>query len=97
MENFCYLANMLCTNGKVHDIKVCAIRVEWNKFKWCLVFCMNGAVSQDEICERSAVFCEPERYAIRVEEINRLHKIEMRVIHVIHGKTLEDKIRNECI
>jgi len=46
---------------------------------------------------RSALSYGAECWAIKVEDVSRIKSTEMRMLHMICGKTVRDKVRNEDI
>ena len=73
----------------------------WNKFELFRILGGRGS-SQSmtgivyKICVRSTVCYEVERWAMKVENINRLETTETRIL-LMTCRTLKGKTRNECI
>ena len=100
VSKFCYLGDMLERNGDAQSAVTARIRAGWRKFKelsgvFCrrlLSFKLKGLLYKT--CVRSAMCYGAECWALKKVEIKRMQAAEMRMINMMCGKTLRDKISN---
>ena len=97
VKEFCYLGDMLETEGGVEAAVAARVRVGWRKFKEISGMLCGGDVSMKikgqlyKACVRSAMCYGAECWALRKEEVTRLRMAEMRMVRMMCGKTLKDK------
>ena len=102
-DKFCYLGDMLNSEVSVQNAVIARLRVGWGKFKDLLsALCKKGVSLRMKgivykACVRSAVCYGAERWAMRSEDENRIETTEIRMLRMMRGKTLKDKVRNENI
>ena len=100
VSKFCYLGDMLERNGDAQSAVTARIRAGWKKFKELSgVLCrrllslkLKGLLYKT--CVRSAMCYGAECWALKKVEIKRMQAAEMRMIRMMCGKTLRDKILN---
>jgi len=86
---------------KVVDMAVCKKSSGWKKFKeisglLCnrgLSLKMKGTMYKKYV--RSALSYGVECWAMKMDDVRRMKSTEMRMLHMICGKTVRDKVRNE--
>ena len=94
VKEFCYLGDMLETEGGVEAAVAARVRVGWRKFKEISGMLCGRDVSMKikgqlyKACVRSAMCYGAECWALRKEEVTRLRMAEMRMVRMMCGKTL---------
>lgn len=100
---FCYLGDVLSTDGGVDASVIARTRAGWKKFKELSgVLCKRGMSNKMKgtiykICVRSAICYGAQCWAMKSENIRKMEATEMRMLRMICRKTLKDKIKNESI
>jgi hypothetical protein len=103
VEKFCYLGDVLSTEGGVQGAVVARIRAGWKKFKEVAkVLCMRGLSLKlkgvlYKSCVRSVMSYGAECWAIKVDDVRKMETTEMRMLRMMCGKTLRDRVRSEGI
>ena len=101
VKEFCYLGDMLETEGGVEAAVAARVRVGWRKFKEISGMLCGRDVSMKikgqlyKACVRSAMCYGAECWALRKEEVTRLRMAEMRMVRMVCGKTLKDKCQSQ--
>ena len=103
VDKFCYLGDVLSTEGGVQGAVVARIRAGWKKFKdVAKVLCMRGLSLKlkgtlYKSCVRSAMSYGAECWAMKVDDMRKMETTEMRMLRMMCGKTLRDRVRSERI
>jgi len=95
VDRFLYLGDDLSSVGGVQETVTTRIRSGWKKFKEIsgllskrgLSLKIKGTMYKKYV--RSA-----ECWAMKVEDVRRMKSTEMRMLRMICGKTVRDKVRN---
>ena len=96
VNKFCYIGDMLNSEGSVQDAVIARLRAGWGKFKDLLsVLCKKGLFVRMKgivykACVRSAMCCGAKGSAMRSEDENRIETTKMRMFRMMCGKTLKD-------
>ena len=103
VKQFCYLGDMLGVDGDVDRAVTSRIRAGWMKFK-DLSGVLCGRVLSLKLkgrlfkaCVRSAMSYGAECWAIKNAEIKRMQSTEMRMIRMMCGKTLKDRVPSSML
>ena len=103
VDRFSYLGDVLSTEGGAQEAVTSRIRSAWKKFKEVSNVICGKSISLKvrgtlyKSCVRSALTYGAECWALKVEDERRLKTTEMRMLRMMCGKTLKDKINNEKI
>ena len=103
VDKFCYVGDVLSTEGGVQEAVISRIRSAWKKFKDVFSVLCRKSLSLKfrgilyKSCIRSALCYGAECWALKADDERRLKTTEMRMLRMICGKTLKDKISNEKI
>ena len=103
VDRFSYLGDVISTKGGAEEAVTSIIRSAWKKFKEVLnVICrrsislkVRGILYKSYV--RNAVTYGAECWALKMEDERRLKTTEMRMLRMICGKTLKDKMNCEKI
>ena len=103
VDRFSYLGNVISTERGAQEAVTSRIRSAWRKFKEVSnVICgrsislkVRGTLYKSYV--RNDLTYAAECWALKMEEERRLKTTEMRMLPMISGKTLKDKINNEKI
>ena len=103
MDRFSYLGDVSSTEGGVQKAVTSRIRSAWKKFKEVSnVVCgrsislkVRGTLYKSYV--RNALTYGAECWALKMEGERRLKTTEMRMLRMVCGKTLKDKMNNEKI
>ena len=101
VKEFCYLGDILCTEGDVSSAVTGRIQSGWKKFKEVSRMLCTKHVSLKlkgelyKTCVRSVLCYGAECRALKKEDMKRLQGTERRMIWMMCGKTLMDKCRSE--
>ena len=103
VDRFCYLGDMIDGKGDADAAVTARIRSGWKKFRdMSGVLCRKGMSLRMKgelykACVRSAMIYGSETWAMKEEQKRRLETNEMRMLRMICGVTLRDRISNEEI
>jgi len=103
VDKFCYLGDVLCTDGGVQGAVIARTRAGWKKFKELTkVLCMRGLSLKlkgivYKSCVRSVMSYGAECWAMKVDDLRKMETTEMRMLRLMCGKTLKDRVRSEKI
>ena len=103
VDRFSYLGDVISTEGGAQEVVTSRIRPAWIKFKEVSnVICgrsislkVRGTLYKSYV--RNAPTDDAECFALIMEDERRLKTKEMRMLRMICGKTLKDKMNNEKI
>ena len=103
MDRFSYLGDVISTEGGAQEAVTSRIRSAWKKFKEVSnVICgrsiplkVRGTIYKSYV--KNALTYGAECWALKMENERRLKTTEMRMLRMICGKTLKDKMNNEKI
>ena len=103
VDRFSYLCDVISTEGGAQEAVTSRIRSAWKKFKEISnVICgrsislkVRGTLYKSYV--RNALTYGAECWALKIEDERRLKTTKMRMLRMICGKTLKDKINNEKI
>ena len=103
VDRFSYLGDVIGTEGGAQEAVTSRIRSVWKKFKEVSnVICgrsislkVRGTLYKSYV--RNALTYGAECWALKMEDETRLKTPEMRMLRMMCGKTLKDKINNEKI
>jgi len=95
VDKFPYLGDVLSTEGGVHEAIIARIRSAWKKFRKGISLRIKEALYKCYV--RSVLTYGAECWPLRVEDERKLITTEMRMLRMLCGKTLKDKISNEKI
>ena len=103
VDRFSYLGDVISTEGGAQEAVTSRIRSAWKKFKEVSnVICgrsislkVRGTLYKSYV--RNALTYGAECWALKMEDERRLKTTEMRMLRMICGKTLKDKMNNEKI
>ena len=103
VDRFSYLGDVLGVEGGAQEAVTSRIRSAWKKFKQVSnVICgksislkVRGTLYKSNV--RSALTYGAECWTLKVEDERRLKTTEMRILRMICGKTVKDKMNNEKI
>ena len=101
VEQFCYLGDVIEVEGWVEGAMTARIRSGWKKFRE-----LQGILTMRKLslklrgrvygaCVRSVMLYGSETWAIKVEQIQRLERTEMRMVRWMCGVSLRDRKPNE--
>ena len=98
VDRFSYLGDVISTEGGAQEAVTSRIRSAWKKFKEVLnVICgksislkIRGTLYKSHV--RNALTYGAECWALKMEDERRLKTTEMRMLRMICGKTLKDKM-----
>ena len=100
VDRFSYLGDVLRSKGEAPEAVTSRIRSAWKKFKEVsnviygkkiLSWKVRGTLYKSHV--RSALTYDAECWALKVEDERKLKTTEMRILRMICGKTLKDKIK----
>ena len=103
VDRFSYLGDVISTEGSAQEAVTSRIRSAWKKFKEVSNVICGRSISLKVIGTlyksyvRNALTYGAERWALKMEDERRLKTTEMRMLRMICGKTLKDKMNNEKI
>ena len=103
MDRFSYLGDVISTEEGAQEAVTSRIRSAWKKFKEVSsVICgrsisLKVRVTLYKSNVRNALTYGAECWALKMEDERRLKTTEMRMLRMICGKTLKDKMNNEKI
>ncbi|XP_057306088.1 uncharacterized protein LOC130644476 isoform X2 [Hydractinia symbiolongicarpus] len=86
VENFCYLVDMLGSEGGVGRSVTCRIGSAWKKFRELLPLLTSRVLSIEvkgrlyEACIRSVMLYGSETWAVKQEDLDRLERNDMRMV-----------------
>ena len=103
VDRFSYLGDVISTEGGAQEAVTSRIRSAWKKFKEVSnVICgrsislkVRGTLYKSYV--RNAPTYGAECWALKMEDERRLKTTEMRMLRMICGKTLKDKMNKEKI
>ena len=103
VDRFSYLGDVISTEGDAQEAVTSRIRSAWKKFEEISdVICgtsislkVRGTLYKSYV--RNALTYGAECWALKMEDERRLKTTEMRMLQMICGKTLKDKINNDKI
>ena len=98
VTEFCYLGDMLRCDGDVGRAVTARIRAGWRKFRelsnvLCgrvLSFKLKGRLYK--ACVRSVMCYGAECWAMKIADTRRMQSTEMRMIRLMCGKTIKDRL-----
>ena len=100
VHTFCYLGDMLSSDGGCDHAVSARINKAWNKFRELKpILCaksigLNVKGKVYEACVRSCMVYGGETWAVSVENTRRLERTEMRMLRMMCGITLRDRFSN---
>lgn len=100
VDEFCYLGDMLCRDGDVRRATTTRIRAGWKKFRelWGVLCGRRLSLKLKgwlyKVCVRSVLCYGAECWAMKVADIKRMQTTEMRMLRMIGGISLRDKVPN---
>ena len=99
VDKFAHLGDVLSTEGGAKEAARSRIRSGWMKFKEVSSVLGNKYMSLKirGALYKSALTYRGKCWALRKEDERRLIATEIRMLHLICGKTLKDKITNEKV
>ena len=99
VDKFAHLGDVLSTEGEAQEAARSRIRSGWMKFKEVSSVLGNKYMSLKirGALYKNALTYGGECWALRKEDERRLITTEIRMLHLICGKTLKDKITNEKV
>ena len=99
VDKFAHLGDVLSMEGGAQEAARSRIRSGWMKFKEVSSVLGNNYMSLKirGTIYKSALTYGGECWALRKEDERRLITTEIRMLHLICGKTLKDKITNEKV
>ena len=103
VDRFSYLTDVIRTEGGAQEAVTSRIRLAWKKFNEVSNVICRRSVSLKvrgtlyKCYVRYAPTYGAECWALKMEDERRLKTTEMRMLRMICGKTLKDKINNEKI
>ena len=103
VDRFSYLGDVISTKGGAQEAATSRIRSAWKKFREVSnVICgrsislkVRGTLYKSYV--RNAPTYGAECWALKMEDDRRLKTTEMRMLQMICGKTLKDRMNNEKI
>ena len=101
VDSFCYLGDTISAGGGVGGSSVARIRSGWKKFRELLpllasrVFSLKMKGRVFEACVRSVVLYGSETWAVKEEDLTRLHRNDLRMVRRMCGVTLKDRKSSE--
>ena len=103
VDRFSYLGDVISTEAGAQEAVTSRIRSAWKKLKEVsnviyrrsISLKVRGTLYKSYV--RNALTCGAACWALKMEDERRLKTTEMRMLRMIHGKTLKDKINNEKI
>ena len=103
VTEFCYLGEVLSMEGESSAAITARIRCAWKKFKEISgMLCGKGMslILKGKLykaCVRSVLCYGAEARAWKKDDMRRLQYTEMRMIRMMCGKTLKDRLRSEVL
>ena len=104
VDRFFYLDDVISTEGGAQEAVTSSIRSAWKKFKEVLNVICGRSISLKvrgtllyKSYVRNALTYGAECWALKIKDERRLKTTEMRMLRMICGKTLKDKMNNEKI
>ena len=97
VENFCYLGNMLGSEGGVERSVITRVGTAWRKFRELLSLLTSRVLSLQvngrlyEACVRSVMLYGSETWAVKEEDLDRLDRNDMRMIRWMCNTSLKDR------
>ena len=101
MGRFSYLGDVLSMEGEAQEAETSRMRSAWKKFKKVSNVVCERSISSKvrgnlyKSYVRRALTYVAECKALKMEDKRKLKTTEMRMLRMIRGKTLKDKINNE--
>ena len=103
VDRFFYLVDVISTEGGAQEAVTSRTRSGWKKFKEVSNVICGSSISLKvrntfrKSYVRNALTYGAECWALKMEDERRLKTTEMRMLRMICGKTLKDKMNNEKI
>ena len=103
VDRFSYLGDVISTEGGAQEAVTSKIRSAWKKFKEVSNVLCGRSISLKvrstlyKSYVRNALTDGAECWALKMEDERRLKTTKMRMLRMICGKTLNDKMNNEKI
>ncbi|XP_057298413.1 uncharacterized protein LOC130629284 [Hydractinia symbiolongicarpus] len=97
VENFCYLGDMLGSEGGIGRSVTCRIGSAWKKFRELLPLLTSRVLSIEvkgrlyEACVRSVMLYGSETWAVKQEDLDRLERNDMRMVTWMCNASLRDR------
>ena len=97
VENFCYLGDMLGSEGGVERSVITRVGTAWRKFRELLSLLTSRVLSLQvrgrlyEACVRSVMLYGSETWAVKEEDLDRLDRNDMRMIRWMCNTSLKDR------
>ncbi|XP_057298477.1 uncharacterized protein LOC130629336 [Hydractinia symbiolongicarpus] len=97
VENFCYLGDILGSEGGVGRSVTCRIGSAWKKFGELLPLLTSRVLSIEvkgrlyEACVRSVMLHGSETWAVKQEDLDRLERNDMRMVRWMCNASLRDR------
>lgn len=103
VDRFCYLGELISCNGDVNTAVTARMRCAWKKFRELSPILSAKKVSlavKGKIyvsCVRSCMLYGSETWAVKAEQVSKLHRTEMRMIRWMSNVSLKEKKRSSDI
>ena len=100
VDRFFYLGDVISTEGGAQEAVASRIRSAWKKFKGVSNVICGRSISLKvrrtlyKSYVRNALTSGAECWALKMEDEKRLKTTEMRIVRMICGKTLKDRMNN---
>ena len=97
VENFCYLGDMLGSEGGAERSVITRVGIAWRKFRELLSLLTSRVLSLQvrgrlyEACVRSVMLYGSETWAVKEEDLDRLDRNDMRMIRWMCNTSLKDR------
>ena len=97
VENFCYLGDILGSEGGVERSVITRIGIAWRKFRELLSLLTSRVLSLQvrgrlyEACVRSVMLYESETWVVKEEDLDHLDRNDMRMIRGTCNTSLKDR------
>ena len=101
VQQFCYLGDMLSSGGGAEASSITRTRCAWKKFRELLpilssrTFSLKKKGSFYEACVRPVLLYGSETWPVKEEDLVRLHRTEMSMLHCMSHATFKDRISSK--
>jgi hypothetical protein len=101
VDKFCYLGDTISAGGGAEAATIARIRCGWGKFRELMPILtmkrfpllLKGKVY--DACVRSAMTYASETWPVKMDDINRMERNEMRMVRWMCGVKLQDRITSQ--
>jgi hypothetical protein len=103
VSEFCYLGDVLNDGGGCERAAIARVKAAWNKFRSLSgVLCTKGLSLKQKglvyrVCVRSVLVYGVENWAMKKEVLHKLRNTERRMLRMMCGVTLKDRMRSEVV